>query len=685
MDAEDSVPEKDSPDSGQQSAAAPKDGVNPLFLNLVESALLEGRSHSIVESFVRDNRFRKKTIPLNYAEDKERIRICLNNADKRIAELMRDGLELIEDVRVASDRHEVDRRMAEAEIKGTLLNKIHTESVDSVAKFQTTFEKWTEIKALKDPMLMNDELQLQKNRVEELLKQKDIIITECRRELQAADDRYARDIRKQIVDIQSLVHRADTEVEAMKSILKENLDLIQGTVEEERVILQNASNFNWNDVYAKRATNERIKAKQKKERLLANLTEIEQIELDYVETTRATRIKLDKDTQALAIELQKIKTNTTLNSEKLDYSFQVLKKREDENLMVKNAQKRRLAKLHETIFTLRNKLKDTKTTYYIETEKMAKVIEKLHHSVDHIRSKLECSKKAYDKRVRSIWNLNRDECFEIIQNISAIDKILVEQHLNRKWTNNLRAISDLLLNYDPLCTPKLSSTAKTKRSLTHSKEEQQQHDFARLKNLLEQSRFLSDKKLETALQDRQLDSCGMTLICMDNVLNALGIDSMDGVRQLQSTHAEVQNFNSVEDACSLSEVSSVDNRETDAHQEALTTSRDLLALKMFCEDDDGAFYETKITFFSLHTQSEVKAEAKLTLSDTRKFWESFKNIFLPNQMKVWDTMEESLSKYLQVLRERHTLDEECSFLRKQNQELQHIMQKMLIKPLNDEL
>uniref|UniRef100_A0A182XGK8 Dynein regulatory complex protein 1 n=1 Tax=Anopheles quadriannulatus TaxID=34691 RepID=A0A182XGK8_ANOQN len=677
MDAEDSVPEKESTDSGTVPAV-PKDGANPLFLNLVESALLEGRSHSIVESFVRDNRFRKKNIPLNYAEDKERIRICLNNADKRIAELMRDGLELIEDVRVASDRHEVERRMAEADIKGSLLSKIHTESVDSVAKFQTTFEKWTEIKALKDPMLMNDELQLQKNRVEELLKQKDIIIAECRKELQAADDRYARDIRKQIVDIQSLVHRADTEVEAMKSILKENLELIQGTVEEERVILQNAANFNWNDVYAKRATNERIKVKQKKERLLANLTEIEQIELDYVETTRATRIKLDKDTQALAIELQKIKTNTTLNSEKLDYSFQVLKKREDENLMVKNAQKRRLAKLHETIFTLRNKLKDTKTTYYIETEKTAKMIEKLHHSVDHIRSKLECSKKAYDKRVRSIWNLNRDECFEIIQNISAIDKILVEQHLNRKWTNNLSAISDLLLNYDPLCTPKLPSTAKTKRSLTNSKEEQQQqqqqNDFTRLKNLLEQSRFLSDKKLETALQDRQLDSCGMTLICMDNVLNALGIDSMDGVRQLQSTHSDVQHLNDAEDACSTSDVSSVDNREVDTHQRALTTSRDLLALKMFCEDDDEA----------LHSQAEVKAEAKLTLSDTRKFWESFKNIFLPNQMKVWDTMEESLSKYLQVLRERHALDEECSFLRKQNQELQHIMQKMLIKPLNDD-
>uniref|UniRef100_A0AAG5CP85 Dynein regulatory complex protein 1 n=1 Tax=Anopheles atroparvus TaxID=41427 RepID=A0AAG5CP85_ANOAO len=669
MDIEEVATDEKSPES-VPAIAASKHGENSQFLNLVETALLDGRSQSIVESFVRDSRFRKKNIPINYAEDKERIRICLDNADKRIAELMRDGLELIEDVRVACDRHEVERRMAEADIKENLLSKIHNESVDSIAKFQTTYEKWTEIKELKDPMLMNDELQLQKNRVEELLKQKDLIITECRKELEAADERYARDIRKQIVDIQSLVHRADTEVEAMKSILKENLDLIQGTVEEERIILQNAANFNWNDVYAKRATNERIKVKQKKERLLANLTEIEEIELDYVETTRATRIKLDKDTQALAIELQKIKTNTTLNSEKLDYSFQVLKKREDENLMVKNAQKRRLAKLHETIFTLRNKLRDTKSSYYIETEKMARMIEKLHHSVDHIRNKLECSKKAYDKRVRSIWNMNRDECFDIIKNISTIDKILVEQHLNRKWTNHLTAISDILLQYDPLCTPKLPSTAKSKKSLTSAKDEER-NDFPMLESLLQQSKFLSDKKLDTTLQGQSLESCGVTLICLDNVLNALGIHDMEGIRHLQSTQTEVQRLINAEE--SASETSSTE-RETGVDNRALTTSRDLLALKRFCQDDEEA----------LHSTAEMKPDAKPTLTDTRKFWCSFKNIFLPNQVKVWNTMEESLSKYLQVLRERQTMDLECSFLRKQNQELQHIMQKMLIKPMNDD-
>lgn len=41
-------------------SSARKNGASPLFLSLVASAVLEDRSQSIVESFVRDNRFRKK-------------------------------------------------------------------------------------------------------------------------------------------------------------------------------------------------------------------------------------------------------------------------------------------------------------------------------------------------------------------------------------------------------------------------------------------------------------------------------------------------------------------------------------------------------------------------------------------------------------------------------------------------
>lgn len=78
-----------------------------------------------------------------------------------------------------------------------MLDKLQTESVEAIAKFESISEKWAELKELKDPMSINDELELQKERIKGLMKQKDIIIVECRDELKLADARYTKDLHKQ--------------------------------------------------------------------------------------------------------------------------------------------------------------------------------------------------------------------------------------------------------------------------------------------------------------------------------------------------------------------------------------------------------------------------------------------------------------------------------------------------------
>lgn len=130
--------------------------------------------------------------------------------------------------------------------------------------------------------------------------------------------------------------------------------------------------------------------------------EIDRIEQEHIEITRATRIRLEQDNQALEIELQKVKTNTTLNTEKLDYNFQVLKKREDENLMVRNAQKRRLTKLNETIFVLRRKIKDVQMNCLIETEKLTSDVMKLRFNISHMSTKVNTFAEVNDKKVFSL-------------------------------------------------------------------------------------------------------------------------------------------------------------------------------------------------------------------------------------------------------------------------------------------
>jgi hypothetical protein len=62
----------------------------------------------------------------------------------------------------------------------------------------------------------------------------------------------------------------------------------------------------------------------------------------------------------------------------------------------------------------------------------------------------------------------------------------------------------------------------------------------------------------------------------------------------------------------------------------------------------------------------------------KKHWENMKNTFPDERTKVWDTLEKGLMKYLQVLKERSQIFDECQSLQQQNKELEHLLQKFLM-------
>lgn len=66
--------------------------------------------------------------------------------------------------------------------------------------------------------------------------------------------------------------------------------------------------------------------------------------------------------------------------------------------------------------------------------------------------------------------------------------------------------------------------------------------------------------------------------------------------------------------------------------------------------------------------------------DVEKCFESFK--FPAEREKLWTVLDDGLQRYLKVLRERETLESECEFLRKQNQELNHLLQKFVPETFN---
>nr|XP_029733935.1 dynein regulatory complex protein 1 homolog [Aedes albopictus] len=660
----------------------------PHLLGVVSHAVIDDKSHSLIEDLAKRKKH-IKPISENYCDDKESIRRRLNESDRVISELLRDGRELIQDIRVANDKREVERRVKEAEIREELLEKLQTESAEAVARFESISEKWAELKELKDPMGVNDELQLQKDRIHDLMKQKDIIIDECRQELKLADERYTRDLLKQTTDIHSLVERVDSQIEIMKRTFKEHLDLLENTIDEERHILRMAASKKWDDLYSRRAVNERIKMKQEKERLEFYRDEIDRIEQEHIEVTRATRIRLEQDNQALEIELQKVKTNTTLNSEKLDYNFQVLKKREDENLMVRNAQKRRLTKLNETIFVLRRKIKDVQMNCLIETEKLSSDIMKLRFNISHMNTKVSTFAEVNDKKYHSVWQMNKNECSDVLKSILEIDKMLVEQHLGLKWEG------PSLPDDHAHKLPEKMGSFGSESTLVHSQVStslmtfEDKHERTQMLHILQivlrQAGFLVDKTAIKLIEEHTEDE--QNLVCLDNVFNALGISKWDDVRKLKEKFEEVMKTHcqSPSDSFTKSEESaSVLSDEADENIKAITDA-DVSDSEMSSMLVPSEKLRTLKTFSQQLASADKTApppsygglSRKISVKEVKDYWTNFKNLFTPDRVKVWNTMEDNLTQYLKILKERKGLDEECEFLRKQNMELQHLMQKML--------
>lgn len=509
----------------------------PLMKRIVESAVLDEKRQNFIQEFLKRKDEMPKLVTDTYDEDKIGIERQLEDSDKILSELLQNGNDAISNVRLANDRREVQRRMKEAELRDILLNDLQHESQVSIARFEEISTKWPVVDENVDPLTISEGLDEQKARITELMNQKMTIVNECREELKAADIRYLQDLDKHDNDINSLVERIDKQMEVMKRAYREHLDILEKTIEDERKILQIITTKKWEAMYEKCEANEENRMRREAEKAEFYASEIQRIQLEHEELIRATKIRLENDNQALEIEVQKLKRNIMLNSEKLDYNFQVLKKREDENVMVRNQQKRRLTKLAETIVSLKRKLKEAKSTCIVETKKFTADIMKLHAKILDLERKSDLFAEQNNKKYLTVWDINYTECEKALEQVLKIDKLLWEQQLGLEWEKpdiNVLKKEDLESYKKALdCLNGFKKDEDESKALVPIKKAEE-FQKTREQELMEQkllriifraiadnSGFLIESKLKELLQPYTRTE--QTLVNLDAVFSALGI------------------------------------------------------------------------------------------------------------------------------------------------------------------
>lgn len=226
----------------------------------------------------------------------------------------------------------------------------------------------------------------------------------------------------------------------------DELAIMEGVITFERELLMNANDQVWDDLYRQRDELETANIDLRYVNDQRHINNMIKLRIHHEELQRKTRIMLESDINKMQQELECIKSLCLLNSEKLDYNYQILAKREDENLIIKSQQKRRINKLSDLINEYKTKIGSFSKKTTLELKRLQQQVVSVRKGVKDTEKKLEYFSKHNDVKYKKIWNLNYKKAESILRRILKVDRVIYEQQLGRDWpepTINLLKMEDL--------------------------------------------------------------------------------------------------------------------------------------------------------------------------------------------------------------------------------------------------
>ncbi|EPY77420.1 hypothetical protein CB1_001264005 [Camelus ferus] len=129
-----------------------------------------------------------------------------------------------------------------------------------------------------------------------------------------------------------------------------------------------------------------------------------------------------------------MKATYQLNQEKLEYNFQVLKKRDEESTVIKSQQKRKINRLHDVLINLRSKYNKQVKLFQEENRSLTSDYKRLVTQFKELQKAMRHFAVIDDKQFQEIWLMNEEEAKDLISRAFDVDRIIHMQHLGLPWT-----------------------------------------------------------------------------------------------------------------------------------------------------------------------------------------------------------------------------------------------------------
>ncbi|XP_019590949.2 dynein regulatory complex protein 1 isoform X4 [Rhinolophus sinicus] len=631
----------------------------------------------------------------------------------KLAKLLLCGTELVTNIQVAADIRETRRRVEEEEIKRQRLEKLENEVKTSQDKFDEISAKWEEGKQKIIPQELWEMLNTQQVHCAGLIEDKNKLINELQQELKTKDDQYVKDLKKQSDNICLLLDRMEEQVKNVMKTFRQELHHIEKAFEVERQELLTSNKKKWERALQAHNTKEL-------EYLMNRIKKVEDYEKQLnkqriwdCEEYSLIKIKLEQDVQVLEQQLQQMKATYLLNQEKLEYNYQVLKKRDEESTVIKSQQKRKINRLHDILNNLRSKYAKQVKQFQEENQSLTSDYKHLVMQFKEVQKAMRHFALADDEKFQEIWLMNEEEVKDLIKRGFDVDRIIHTHHLGLPWT-----APDFwfLKNVGPLSQQQQKSASQILEELLMQTEEEGAEETASdpasyldlpkqisakttrkiLMLLCDESGFLIESKLLSLLLPLEKSEC--YLLRLDAIFSALGIESEDDLYKLVNFFLKYrahhhspssQERMSLTPALEPAEQPDFEGREEESLVEREPEEKEAPASPRLIHPNAVLkILEAFVMGLKKPRDSRPPVKLRKEVRDNSKdseYWQALATVIPPATQNLWDALYTALEKYHLILTQRAKLLVENNALEQQNTELQLLLKQYLASKINSEL
>ena len=639
----------------------------------------------------------------------------VRDSKRRLARLKALGFEDVTDIKAVAVARETHRRGVRDDRKVERRNCIEQERAETMQRDGEVAGGWEKLRGIKVAHDLNAAIQAQKALCDQIVASKNALIAEMTEELDKEDEEFERNIRRQEEEVDETLKRMNSQYNELSAAYMSEFDEIERVFLEERSAALKANMEELDALFQRRDAAEVKYMEDVAATADAYRKELEKHEADDAEEYTMLKIRLETDIANLQRHLADMKSTYLLNAEKLEYNYRVLVERNHENAGTLQIQRRKIAKLRETLMKVKDKFHAMDKKFSDENVRLTDDHRRVTEQFKELEIKFRNFQASDRKKFQEVWAMKEEEIERKVKRALDADRILHEQHLGMVWHP---PSEDVFKHPEQLALDetrrKRAAAAKAARASsgeqggTVGMEEDEDVDVEEEDNPFEQRianpayenylatlvdvfYFLVDPKTQRAVsaaeaavaegtgasdEERFTTAAAVSRLQAESVLKAMGVtdaSSFDGLANALT----VDGVDPVMHAGGGGDVAEIMLPSVDL----VSAATKFAAAENLAKSGDSGGDGERLQPFGDDAPATRKTKEQL---DT-EFWERMSNAVGEKNFRVWRQLERSMERYREMLMKRRDSLRDAESLREQNDELRGLLNQYLSSSVNDEL